>query len=108
VVKGVALRMGIEWNVHRVLSPLGRDQQAGHRSHFCDRKAGDGERASLFVEYAGDYPESGSPAQLLNSGGLYRPGPNQQLDFHVALGLNHNAPSYIVGVGYSVGFDELF
>ena len=66
------------------------------------------ERASLFVEYVGDYPESRSPAQLLNSGGLYRLGPNQQLDFHVALGLNHNAPSYIVGVGYSVRFDELF
>jgi hypothetical protein len=66
------------------------------------------ERASLFVEYVGDYPASGSPAQLLNSGGLYRLGPNQQLDFHVALGLNHNAPSYIVGVGYSVRFDELF
>jgi Putative MetA-pathway of phenol degradation len=66
------------------------------------------ERASLFVEYVGDYPESRSPAQLLNSGGLYRLAPNQQLDFHVALGLNHNAPSYIVGVGYSVRFDELF
>jgi len=66
------------------------------------------ERVSLFVEYVGDYPASGSPSQLLNSGGLYRLGPNQQLDFHVALGLNHNAPSYIVGVGYSVRFDELF
>ena len=44
----------------------------------------------------------------LNWGGLYRLTPNQQLDFHVALGLNHNAPSYIVGVGYSVRFDELF
>ena len=66
------------------------------------------ERASLFVGYVGDYPESGSPAQFLNSGGLYRLGPNQQLDFHVALGLNHNAPSYVVGVGYSVRFDGLF
>jgi hypothetical protein len=66
------------------------------------------ERASLFVEYVGDYPENGSPAQLLNSGGVYRLTPNQQVDFHVALGLNHNAPSYIVGVGYSVRFDELF
>ncbi|MHB8270572.1 transporter [Bradyrhizobium sp.] len=65
------------------------------------------ERASLFVEYVGDYPQNGSPAQLLNSGGVYRLTPNQQLDFHVALGLNHNAPSYIVGVGYSVRFDEL-
>jgi len=66
------------------------------------------ERASLFVEYVGDYPQNGSSAQLLNWGGLYRLTPNQQLDFHVALGLNHNAPSYIVGVGYSVRFDELF
>jgi hypothetical protein len=66
------------------------------------------ERASLFVEYVGDYPKNGSPAQLLNSGGLYRLSPNQQVDFHIALGLNHNAPSYIVGIGYSVRFDELF
>ncbi len=65
------------------------------------------ERASLFVEYVGDYPQNGSPSQLLNSGGVYRLSSNQQLDFHVALGLNHNAPSYIVGVGYSVRFDEL-
>ncbi len=65
------------------------------------------ERASLFVEYVGDYPANGSPAQLLNSGGLYRLTPTQQVDFHVAVGLNHNAPSYIVGIGYSVRFDEL-
>jgi hypothetical protein len=66
------------------------------------------ERTSLFVEYVGDYPVNGSPAQLVNSGGVYRLSPTQQLDFHVALGLNRNAPSYIVGVGYSVRFDELF
>jgi hypothetical protein len=66
------------------------------------------ERASLFVEYVGDYPANGSPAQLLNAGGVYRLTPTQQVDFHVAVGLNHNAPSYIVGVGYSVRFDELF
>ncbi len=66
------------------------------------------DRASLFVEYVGDYPQNGSSAQLLNWGGLYRLTPNQQVDFHVALGLNHNAPSYIVGVGYSMRFDELF
>jgi hypothetical protein len=66
------------------------------------------ERASLFVEYVGDYPVNGSPAQLMNSGGLYRLTPNQQVDFHVAVGLNHNAPSYIIGMGYSVRFDDLF
>jgi hypothetical protein len=65
------------------------------------------ERVSLFAEYVGDYRANGSPAQLVNSGGLYRLTPNQQVDFHVALGLNRNAPSYIVGVGYSVRFDDL-
>src|ERR1700738_2520613 len=66
------------------------------------------ERASLFWEYVGDYPANGNPAQLLNSGGVYRLTPTQQVDFHVAVGLNHNAPSYIVGVGYSVRFDDVF
>lgn len=65
------------------------------------------ERVSLFAEYVGDYPANGSPAQLVNSGGLYRLTPNQQVDFHVALGLDRNAPRYIVGVGYSVRFDDL-
>jgi hypothetical protein len=65
------------------------------------------DRTSLFLEYVGDYPENGGAAQLLNSGGIYRLSPNQQVDFHVALGLNHNTPNYIVGVGYSIRFDEL-
>lgn len=65
-------------------------------------------RASLFVEYVGEYPENAGPSQLLNSGGMYRLSPTQQVDFHVAFGLNHNAPSYIVGVGYSFRLDGLF
>jgi hypothetical protein len=66
------------------------------------------ERASLFVEYVGDYSEGASPSQLLNSGGAYRLSPTQQIDFHLAFGLNHNAPNYIVGVGYSFRLDGLF
>jgi hypothetical protein len=66
------------------------------------------ERASLFVEYVGDYPENAGPSQLLNSGGFYHLSPTQQVDFHVAFGLNRNAPSYIVGVGYSFRLDGLF
>src|SRR6202051_2425941 len=66
------------------------------------------ERASLFAEYVGDYPENAGPSQLLNSGGVYRLSPTQQGDFHVAFGLNHNAPSYIFGVGYSFRIDGLF
>ena len=66
------------------------------------------ERSNLFLEYVGDYPVGDSPSQMINSGGSYRLTPTQQVDFHVAFGLNHNAPSYIVGVGYSFRFDGVF
>jgi hypothetical protein len=66
------------------------------------------ERASLFVEYVGDYPENAGASQMLNSGGSYHLSQTQQVDFHVALGLNHNAPNYLVGVGYSFRIDGLF
>jgi hypothetical protein len=66
------------------------------------------EKASLFVEYVGDYPENAGPSLLFNSGGVYRLTPTQQVDFHIAFGLNHNAPSYIAGVGYSFRLDGLF
>jgi hypothetical protein len=32
----------------------------------------------------------------------------QQVDFHVAFGLNHNAPTYTMGIGYSFRIDGLF
>jgi Putative MetA-pathway of phenol degradation len=63
---------------------------------------------ALFTEYVGDYPEGDTPSVMLNSGGIYHLTRTQQLDFHVAVGLNHKAPSYIVGVGYSFRVDELF
>jgi hypothetical protein len=66
------------------------------------------ERASLFVEYVGDYPVSGGSIQLINSGGAYLLTKTHQLDFHIAFGLNRNSPNYIVGVGYSFRFDDLF
>jgi Putative MetA-pathway of phenol degradation len=66
------------------------------------------DKTSVFTEYVGYYPEGVSPKQLLNSGVLHHLTPIQQLDFHFAIGLNHNSPSYIVGLGYSVRFDRLF
>jgi len=66
------------------------------------------EKTSLFVEYVGDYTINAGPSQLINSGAVYRMSPTQQVDFHVAFGLNHNAPSYILGVGYSFRIDGLF
>ena len=66
------------------------------------------EKISLFTEYVGDYPEGTIPSQFINSGGLYHPTHNQQVDFHFAVGLNHNSPTYIVGIGYSFRVDGLF
>jgi hypothetical protein len=65
------------------------------------------ERSFLFVEYVGDYPVHGGNSHMLNSGGGYRITDNQQIDFHIAFGLNRNAPTYIFGIGYpldSTGF----
>lgn len=66
------------------------------------------EQFNLFTEYVGDYPQGAGPSLLLNSGAVYHINRTQQVDFHFAFGLNHNAPAYIVGVGYSFRFDGLF
>jgi len=66
------------------------------------------ERFSLFTEYVGDYPQGGAPLQMWNSGGMYHLTKTQQLDFHFAVGLNHNSPTYTVGLGYSFRVDGLF
>ena len=63
-------------------------------------------RADLFVEYVGGYPTHGAPSQLLNSGGAYRLSRLQQLDLHLAFGLDERAPRYIFGIGYSIRWDQ--
>ena len=63
---------------------------------------------SLFTEYVGDYPQGATPSQIWNSGVVYHLTKTQQIDFHLAVGLNHNAPSYIAGAGYSFRIDGLF
>ena len=64
------------------------------------------ERAFLFIEYVGDYHVHGGPSYLFNSGGGYRITPTQQIDFHIGVGLNDNAPAYIFGMGYSFRLDS--
>jgi hypothetical protein len=63
------------------------------------------ERAFVFIEYVGDYHVHGGPSYLFNSGGGYRITPTQQIDFHIGIGLNDNAPAYIFGMGYSFRLD---
>jgi hypothetical protein len=67
-----------------------------------------GNQTEAFVEYVADVPEAGATSQLINSGLAYRITPTQQIDFHVAFGLNRAAPDFIVGVGYSFRLDGLF
>jgi len=67
-----------------------------------------GEHADVFIEYVGDYPEHGPSPIFLNSGGAYRLTKTEQLDFHLAVGLDKSAPDYIFGLGYSWRVDHLF
>jgi hypothetical protein len=66
-----------------------------------------GERSFLFAEYVGGFPAVGGNSQLFNSGGGYRITDKQQIDFHIGVGLNRNAPAYIFGIGYSFRVDGL-
>jgi Putative MetA-pathway of phenol degradation len=65
------------------------------------------EKISMFAEYVGDYPSRGASIALLNFGGGYLLNRTQQVDFHIAFGLNRNSPIYIVGVGYSLRLDNV-
>jgi hypothetical protein len=67
-----------------------------------------GKQGFALVEYVGDYREHGGPSYMINSGAGYRITNTRQIDFHVAVGLNNNAPSYIFGIGYSFRLDRLF
>jgi len=63
--------------------------------------------SDLFIEYVGAYPTRGGAQQQINLGGASRITRSQQIDFHVALGLNERAPRYEVGVGYSIRWDHV-
>jgi hypothetical protein len=99
------------WGISGMLTEFFRPDDLSARSitettFVVERKLT--ERFSAFTEYVGDYPQGGAPTQIWNSGGMYHLTKTQQLDFHIAIGLNHNAPAYTVGLGYSFRVDGLF
>ncbi len=65
------------------------------------------EKMSMFAEYVGDYPSRGASIALFNVGGGYLLSRTEQIDFHMAFGLNRNSPNYIIGVGYSFRLDNV-
>jgi hypothetical protein len=54
-----------------------------------------------FVEYAGDFPEVGGPRHLLHFGTALKITEQQQIDFHVGVGLSSAAVDHLIGIGYS-------
>jgi hypothetical protein len=105
--RDLGLGFGIGGMVSAFFHPADPSSKLTTETTFVLQKKLD-ERATLFVEYIGDYPDQGGSSQLFNSGGVYQLTRTQQVDFHVAFGLNHNAPAYILGVGYSHRLDGLF
>ena len=99
------------WGISGMLTEFFRPDDLSARSSteatFVVEKKLTG-KFSMFTEYVGDYPQGGSSIQMWNSGGMYHLTKTQQLDFHFAIGLNHNAPTYTAGLGYSFRVDGLF
>jgi hypothetical protein len=94
---------GMFTNFFTPLEPL--NKISGETTFVVEREFG--KQIFAFVEFVGDDREHGGPSYLINSGGGYRITTAQQIDFHVAVGLNDNAPSYIFGIGYSFRFGRL-
>jgi hypothetical protein len=57
-----------------------------------------------FVEYVGDFPQTGSPRHLLHLGTAYKIARMQQIDLHVGAGLSPAAVHHFIGIGYSFRF----
>jgi hypothetical protein len=60
-----------------------------------------------FVEYAGDFPEVGGPRHLLHFGTALKITEQQQIDFHVGVGLSSAAVDHFIGIGYSFRFQAI-
>ncbi|MFZ0861480.1 MAG: transporter [Candidatus Sulfotelmatobacter sp.] len=60
-----------------------------------------------FVEYAGDFPEVGGPRHLLHIGTALKIAKQQQIDFHVGVGLSSAAVDSFIGIGYSFRFQAI-
>ena len=71
----------------------------GQPSFLLDRQ--NTNRWDTFVEYAGDFPQRGTPQHLLHLGTAFKITSNQQLDFHIGFRLSSAAVDHFVGLGYS-------
>jgi hypothetical protein len=102
--------LGGGWGISGMVTSFFRpsdlsNHQTSEATFVIERKVTD--RLALFAEYVGDYPSRGASTALLNVGGGYLLNRTEQLDFHLAFGLNRNSPDYIIGIGYSYRWDNV-
>jgi hypothetical protein len=102
--------LGGGWGISGMVTSFFRpsdfaNHQTSEVTFVIERKVTD--RLALFAEYIGDTPSRGASTALLNVGGGYLLNRTEQLDFHLAFGLNRNSPDYIIGVGYSYRWDNV-
>jgi hypothetical protein len=105
-----ARELGNGWGISGMLTSFFHpsdltNRQTTETTFVIEKKITD--KMSLFAEYVGDFPSRGASTDLINIGGGYLLSRTQQVDFHVAFGLNRNSPNYIVGVGYSYRLDQV-
>jgi hypothetical protein len=79
-----------------------RRNLTGQTSFLLDRQ--NTNRWDTFIEYAGDFPQRGTPQHLLHLGTAFKITSNQQADFHVGFGLSSAAVDHFIGIGYSFQF----
>lgn len=101
---------GNGWGISGMFTSFFRPSDSGNRqtseaTFAIERKVT--ERLALFAEYVSDTPSRGASTALFNIGGGYLLNRTEQLDFHLAFGLNRNSPDYIIGVGYSYRWDNV-
>jgi hypothetical protein len=102
--------LGDGWGISGMFTSFFRpsdlaNHQTSEATFVIERKIS--EKLALFAEYVSDTPSRGASTALFNVGGGYLLNRTEQIDFHLAFGLNRNSPDYIIGVGYSYRWDNI-
>jgi hypothetical protein len=106
-----SVELSERWSISGMVTALFKpsspdDKMSTEHTFALEREIG--ERGFVFVEYVSDHSSNTGESRQINSGAGYRVTPTQQVDFHFALGINREAPDFVVGIGYSVRTDSLF
>jgi hypothetical protein len=67
-----------------------------------------GRSATIFAEYAANYPHHARPTDIFDGAALWRVTPRQQLDLHAGFGINRPMPDHFFAIGHSFRLDGLF